>query len=121
MIQAERAHLKAVRSREAQSKVAAEARPEATSWPTAGSMVQSGARRLGCASSSPNRLKPSAQEACTSIDESLQQLVNQHLERCAQDLNSRLTIVALKAPAPMFFKRLECCVPGKRALETLKR
>lgn len=80
MIQAERAHLKAVRSREAQSKVAAEARPEATSWPTAGSMVQSGARRLGCASSSPNRLKPSAQEVRTSpIDESLQQLVTNTL------------------------------------------
>lgn len=51
-------HLKAERSREAASMVEAEARPDATSWPTAGSMLASGARRLGWLRSSPNTLQP---------------------------------------------------------------
>lgn len=55
-----RKHLKAERSREAASMVEAEARPEATSWPTAGSMAASGAKRLGWLRSSPNTLQPPA-------------------------------------------------------------
>jgi hypothetical protein len=43
---------------EAVSSVAAEARPAATSWPTAGSMMPSGASRDAWLASSPNTLKP---------------------------------------------------------------
>jgi len=43
---------------EAVSSVAAEARPAATSWPTAGSIMPSGDSRDAWLASSPNTLKP---------------------------------------------------------------